>query len=132
MKEYITEMNTRRLLDGMQVVCTGLSVMLDAVRSMDGVDDPDDEAEEAEPGKSGLKASREILKKAVQKAEKTKADASAITMDDLTKAITAKIEEREENSERIRKILNEDFQAEKVRELPEEFYGEFLKAVEAL
>ena len=73
-----------------------------------------------------------ILKKAAQKAEKRKPEVSEITLADLTKAITAKIDEKEENSERIREILNEDFHTEKVRELPKESYSAFLKAVEAL
>jgi len=132
MREYESEINALRLLDGMQVVCTGLSVMLDAVRTMNGSADPDDEVEEKGMEKAGLKASREILKKAAQKAEKRKPEVSEITLADLTKAITAKIDEKEENSERIREILNEDFHTEKVRELPKESYSAFLKAVEAL
>ena len=86
-----------------------LDKLIDEMRLKD--QDLSKASKNAEKGmeKAGLKASREILKKAAQKAEKRKPEVSEITLADLTKAITAKIDEKEENSERIREILNEDF-----------------------
>ena len=55
-----------------------------------------------------------------------------VTIDEIIRVIKRKIQDDPENSDRIRAILNNKYQKEKVQELPEDSYETFLKEIRAL
>ena len=59
-------------------------------------------------------------------------ESSQTTLDEIIRVIKRKIQDDPENSDRIRAILNNKYQKEKVQELPEDSYGTFLKEIRAL
>ena len=60
------------------------------------------------------------------------AESPHITLDEIIRVIKRKIQDDPENSDRIRAILNNKYQKEKVQELTEESYETFLKEIRAL
>jgi len=60
------------------------------------------------------------------------AELPQITLDEIIRVIKRKIQDDPENSDRIRAILNNKYQKEKVQELTEESYETFLKEIRAL
>jgi hypothetical protein len=60
------------------------------------------------------------------------AESPQITLDEIIRVIKRKIQDDPENSDRIRAILNNKYQKEKVQELTEESYETFLKEIRAL
>ena len=75
----------------------------------------------AEPQNTGLKD-----------AKSQDTESSQATLDEIIRVIKRKIQDDPENSDRIRSILNNKYQKEKVQELPEDSLESFLKEIRAL
>ena len=75
----------------------------------------------AEPQNTGLKD-----------ANSQDTESSQTTLDEIIRVIKRKIQDDPENSDRIRSVLNNKYQKEKVQGLTEESYETFLKEIRAL
>ena len=79
------------------------------------------EPRNAEPQKTGMESTKS-----------QDGESSQVSLDEIIRVIKRKIQDDPENSDRIRAILNNKYQKEKVQELAEESYETFLKEIKAL
>ena len=79
------------------------------------------EPQNTEPQKTGMESTKSHDEESLQ-----------TSLDEIIRVIKRKIQDDPENSDRIRAILNNKYQKEKVQELTEESYETFLKEIRAL
>ena len=72
------------------------------------------------------------MSRRIEAEPETLAEGMKCTLDEVIRVIKRKIHDDPENSDRIRAILNNKYQKEKVQELPEDSYETFLKEIRAL
>ena len=131
------EVDSEMLAEGMKITFFGISTVFasmgipdEAVKFL-GIQRPGNESlGRNESAQADQK--REEERPVPYTAETQESESPQASLDEIIRVIKRKIQDDPENSDRIRSILNNKYQKEKVQELSEDSFETFLKEINAL